>query len=158
MLRAEQPIAARRTVAIALGGAVGALGRAALAQSWTIGASGWPWPTFVVNLIGAFLLGSVGATAPRIRLGPTGFLLGTGFCGALTTFSTFQLEVVTLIRQGNDVMAGGYLAASLAAGLLCAYGGRQAMTLLTRRYPALGTDAPTQGKPPGPGPKTGPTR
>jgi CrcB protein len=158
MLRAEQPIAARRTAAIALGGGAGALGRAALAQSWTIGTSGWPWPTFIVNLVGAFLLGAVGATAPRIRLGPTGFLLGTGFCGALTTFSTFQVEVLTLIQHGDNAAAGGYLAASLTAGLLCAYGGRQAMTLLTRRYPALGTDVPARGKPPGADPDTGPTR
>jgi CrcB protein len=126
-----------------------------LAQHWEIGATGWPWPTLVANLVGAFLLGMVSMTAARIRLGPAGLLAGTGFCGALTTFSTFQVEVLALIDRGSTATAAAYLAASLAAGLLCAYGGGRITVLLSRRYPTLASDrsvpdAPVPDAPDGP--------
>ena len=55
------------------------------------------------------------------RLPPSTYrrpLLGTGFCGALTTFSTLQIEIIRLGRDGHEGLAGSYLAASLVAGLL----------------------------------------
>jgi CrcB protein len=109
----------------------------------------------VVNLVGAFLLGMVSMTAARIRLRPAGVLVGTGFCGALTTFSTFQVEVLALIDRGSTATAGAYLAVSLAAGLLCAYGGGQVTVLLGRRYPTLVSyrsvpDVPVPDAPNGP--------
>jgi CrcB protein len=66
------------------------------------------------------------------RLPPSTYrrpLLGTGFCGALTTFSTFQIELITLARHGHAGLAVGYLAGSLAAGLVALY----TATALTRR-------------------------
>ncbi|MES1247358.1 MAG: CrcB family protein, partial [Actinomycetota bacterium] len=66
------------------------------------------------------------------RLPPSTFrrpLLGTGFCGALTTFSTFQIELIALARHGHVALAAVYLLASLAAGLLAVH----LASALTRR-------------------------
>ena len=79
--------------AIVAGGAVGALLRVALARAYVSGHADWPWVTFAVNLAGAFLLGYF-ATRLQERLPLSAYrrpLLGTGFCGALTTFSTVQV-------------------------------------------------------------------
>ena len=57
------------------------------------------------------------------------FLLGTGFCGALTTFSTFQIETIRLARDCGAALAGGYALASLA----CRHGPRAAATVVARR-------------------------
>jgi CrcB protein len=84
-----------------------------------------PWGTFVVNLAGCLLLGFL--TAAGTHAGPALLaLLGTGLCGALTTYSTFGYETVQLLRGGarryavvNVVMsvAGGLAAALLGSGL-----------------------------------------
>jgi CrcB protein len=66
----------------------------------------------VVNVAGAFLLGLVVAGG-----GVRGALLGPGFCGALTTFSTLQLEVLQMLDDGRVALAVAYLAASLVVGL-----------------------------------------
>jgi CrcB protein len=58
------------------------------------------------------------------RLPPSTFrrpLLGTGFCGALTTFSTLQVELIRLARDGRTPLAAAYLAASVGAGLVSVY-------------------------------------
>ena len=82
--------------------------------------SAFPWGTLTVNLLGAGLLGAlhgagVGSAAEA--------LLGTGFCGALTTFSTFQVETFQLARGGEAALAIGYPAASIAAGMAVAVAG-----------------------------------
>jgi CrcB protein len=117
--------------AIALGGAIGALARAGLLEAWPVHPGTWPWATFAANLAGAFLLGLV-ATRLQERLPPSTLrrpLLGTGFCGALTTFSTLQLEVLRLARRHCTGLAVGYLAASLA----CGFGAVFLATMLVRR-------------------------
>ena len=60
------------------------------------------------------------------------FLLGTGFCGALTTFSAFQVETIRLAKDGHAGVAAAYAAASLAAGMLLAAGATVAAR--RRRY------------------------
>jgi CrcB protein len=57
------------------------------------------------------------------------FLLGTGVCGALTTFSTFQVETIRLARDSGATLAGSYALASLAAGMFLA----AAATVVARR-------------------------
>jgi CrcB protein len=117
--------------AIAVGGAAGALLRVALARSYTAGVDSWPWATFAVNLVGAFLLGYF-VTRLQERLPLSAYrrpLIGTGFCGALTTFSTFQVELLKLVRHDDAGVAVGYLAASLAVGCVGVY----AATAATRR-------------------------
>jgi CrcB protein len=110
--------------AIFLGGAAGGLARAALAEAWPANGHSWPWTTFAVNLAGTAILASLLALvqrrpAPRPFLGP---LLGIGLCGALTTFSTLQLETVVLVHSGHAVMGVAYALISIAAGLLIARG------------------------------------
>jgi CrcB protein len=87
--------------------------------------NGFPWSTLVVNLSGSLILGFVVVTAVE-RLGQTRYfrpLIGTGFCGGLTTFSTFVVEVDLLIRSGRVGIALLYVAVSLVAGLVLARGG-----------------------------------
>jgi fluoride exporter len=114
-----------RIVAIATGGAVGTLARAGLAEALPHRVDRWPWATFIVNLAGAFILGWL-LTRLAERTAPSRhwrFFAGTGFCGALTTFSTFQVEVVQLARDGDVVLAIAYPVASIAAGMVLAIAG-----------------------------------
>src|SRR3954467_817787 len=113
----------RELAAIFTGGAVGALGRAALVEWLPPHAGRWPWITFAVNLAGAFLLGYF-ATRLQERLPLSAYrrpLLGTGFCGALTTFSTMQLELLRMLDAHRYGLASGYAAASVVLGYACVH-------------------------------------
>jgi len=105
-------MAPRELLAVFAGGTAGALARAGLLQAWPLHAGQWPWATFAANVAGAALLGWV-VSGPRHHR-----LLGTGFCGALTTFSTMQLELLRMCDAGRIGLAMAYAAASVAAGLL----------------------------------------
>jgi fluoride exporter len=87
----------------------------------------FPWGTFTVNVAGSLLLGAVGgavaAGAPAWLL----TLIGTGLCGALTTFSTFGFETVRLIEDGAVFEAAVNSLTSLVVGLV-AYMGAFALT------------------------------
>jgi fluoride exporter len=85
----------RELAAIFAGGFAGALVRAAPPEAFAAAPSRWPWPTLAVNVAGAFLLGYF-ATHPQERIALSRYrrpLLGTGLCGALTRFSTVQVEL-----------------------------------------------------------------
>jgi CrcB protein len=108
----------REVAAIFAGGALGALIRTGLVVEWP--PHGWPWVTFAVNLAGAFALGYF-ATRLQERLPLSAYkrpLLGTGFCGALTTFSTVQVELLGMLDERRYGLALAYLAASLLCGYL----------------------------------------
>jgi CrcB protein len=109
----------RELAAVYAGGCVGALMRAEVATHLAHSAGAWPWSTFLVNVAGAFALGLLVALESAGRLASPHLrpLLGAGLCGALTTFSTFQLELFTLGDHGHVALAVAYAAASLAAGL-----------------------------------------
>lgn len=117
----------RELGAIFLGGAVGALLRAGLTEALPDPGVGWPWATFVVNVVGAALLGYWFTTLPHTQYRRP--FLTTGFCGALTTFSTVQLELLEMIEAGRVGLACLYLGVSIAAGLA----GAQAATAFERR-------------------------
>jgi CrcB protein len=120
----------RELGAIFLGGAVGALLRAGLAEAFPAGAADWPWATFLVNIAGAALLGWWFTALPHSSYRRP--LLTTGFCGALTTFSTVQVELLEMIDAGRIGLACLYLAVSVAAGLA----GVHAATAAARRAEA----------------------
>ncbi|MFB7373983.1 fluoride efflux transporter CrcB [Streptomyces sp. NPDC056222] len=73
----------------------------------------FPWGTFTVNIVGSFVLGLLtGVSSAQTHL-----LLGTGLCGALTTYSTFSYETLRLYEGGAKGYAVANVAGSLTAGL-----------------------------------------
>jgi fluoride exporter len=129
------PPDSREVAAISAGGAVGALARVALIQTGTGTAPGWPWVTFAVNILGAFLLGYF-VTRLQERLPLSAYrrpLLGTGFCGAFTTFSTMQVELVVILDAHRYGLAASYAASSLVLG----YAAIQLGTAFARRTRTL---------------------
>lgn len=115
----------RRILSILIGGGAGALTRAGVAAALPQAPGSWPWATFGVNLGGALFLGWL-LTRLTERVAVTAHwrtLLGTGLCGGLTTFSTFQIDTITLAREGHAALAVAYAAVSTAAGLACAVTG-----------------------------------
>ncbi|WP_433561018.1 fluoride efflux transporter CrcB [Nocardia sp. CA-151230] len=74
----------------------------------------FPWGTLTVNLTGCLILGSLTGAAVS---SPTYALVGTGFCGALTTYSTFGYETIRLAEQRSYLYATLNVAVSIIAGL-----------------------------------------
>ena len=109
---------------VAVGGALGAVGRYQLgrAVTHTIGhqaASQFPWATFAANVVGCLLMGFLfgwlarhGGTNEGMRL-----FLGVGLLGGFTTFSAFSLEMLMLVERGAIGLAFAYAAGSVLAGL-----------------------------------------
>ena len=102
---------------VLLGGAVGAPARY-LADRWVSALlpGPFPWGTFAVNVAGSFALGLLAAAAPA-WLQAVG---GAGFCGALTTFSTFSFETVELLEHGRPLTAVANVGASVVVSLAAA--------------------------------------
>jgi len=111
----RHPLDRRELAAIFAGGMLGALSRVALARALPHAAAAWPWATLAANLAGALLLGWTIARLPQESYGRP--FLGIGVCGALTTFATFQLELLRMLDGGRILLALGYAAVSLAGGL-----------------------------------------
>ncbi|MFF0385378.1 fluoride efflux transporter CrcB [Streptomyces sp. NPDC004286] len=84
----------------------------------------FPWGTFTVNVLGCFILGlltgavTAGAASSHVQL-----LIGTGLCGALTTYSTFSYETLRLTEDGARFLAAANVVASVVAGLGAAFVG-----------------------------------
>jgi fluoride exporter len=107
----------RELAAIFGGGVVGALARTGISQAFPDSAHTWPWAIFTINVLGAFLLGYF-ITRLSERLPTSAYkrpFLGTGVCGALTTFSTVQLELYKMVRAHEWALAVGYAAATILA-------------------------------------------
>lgn len=81
-----------------------------------------PWGTFTVNVLGSLILGiltgavTAGVASPQVQLA-----VGTGFCGALTTYSTFSYETLRLLEDDARLFAAANVVASIAAGLGSAF-------------------------------------
>ncbi|HET6551851.1 MAG TPA: CrcB family protein, partial [Solirubrobacter sp.] len=108
--------AALRVGSVLAGGAAGALARAGVGQAFPHDPGRWPWATFGVNIAGTLLLAWITAQPGVYRR----LLVGTGFCGALTTFSTLQVETIQLARDGRFWLAVAYAATSIAVGMAAA--------------------------------------
>lgn len=76
----------------------------------------FPWGTLTVNIVGSLVLGLLTGAADHVSA-ELAALIGTGFCGALSTFSTFSYETVRLIQEGDRFYAAANVAISLVAGL-----------------------------------------
>jgi CrcB protein len=110
----------RLLAAIFAGGFLGATARALVAEGLPHGTGQWPWATFIVNVAGAFALGWF-TTRLQERLPLSAYrrpFLGTGICGALTTFSTMQLELLQMLDERRFGLALAYAIASVCAGFL----------------------------------------
>jgi fluoride exporter len=121
----------RELAAIFAGGAAGALARAAISEIFPSGPTDWPWAVFAINITGAFILGYL-VTQLQERLPLSTYrrpFLGTGFCGAYTTFSTMQLELLKMVRHHDYGLAAGYAGASIVLGYLALF----TATALVRR-------------------------
>ncbi|HEY7144981.1 MAG TPA: CrcB family protein [Streptosporangiaceae bacterium] len=114
----------RLLAAIGAGGALGAAARYGTELAIPPKSGVYPVATFLVNIVGAVILGAITAL-------PSGWLaqhdltkpgIGTGFCGGLTTFSTMSLEIYQRL-PGHSGLAVGYAAASLIAAPACAWAG-----------------------------------
>jgi CrcB protein len=108
---------------VAIGGALGSVARFGIGGmvSEKFGET-FPWGTLVVNVTGSFVIGFVGAVAsaegrmnPRARVFATEFLM-YGICGGYTTFSSFSLQTLKLLRDGQWLYAGGN---ALLSVILC---------------------------------------
>jgi fluoride exporter len=107
---------------VALGAAVGAPARYLADRAvQSRHDSLFPWGTFVVNVVGSFVLGLVVAAAAAGRLSPgVVAAVGTGFCGGLTTYSTFGYETLRLAEERAHLEAALNVVASIAAGVAAA--------------------------------------
>jgi CrcB protein len=111
---------------VAAGGFVGGVARDAVGRLWETPSSGFPWPILLVNTVGAFVLGLLLVMVIEVLHRPHPLLrplVGTGFCGALTTFSSVVVAVDRLTAAGRLGVAAAYVLAGVALGLAAALGG-----------------------------------
>src|SRR5262249_55064691 len=103
---------------VAAGGCAGSIARYLVGEAFSRRIdAGFPWTTWVINVTGSFVLGLVVALVSEKALDPRWrLLLGVGFCGAFTTFSTFELETQALVADGEWMRAFGNVALSVVAG------------------------------------------
>lgn len=120
----------RELLLVATGSAIGGVLRF-LTGKWItqLIVSSFPWPTFLVNIIGSFFIGLFLAMQSRSASisQQTLLFLTTGICGGFTTFSAFSLEQLNLIRHGNAGIAVVYALVSVLIGLLAAWLGFHAV-------------------------------
>ena len=111
-----------RFLIVAAGGALGAVARYGLGR--LLPATGWPWATLTVNVVGGLLMGLLtgwlafrgGAHGESVRL-----FAAVGLLGGFTTFSAFSLETALMIERRQLALAGGYVAGSVALSVLALF-------------------------------------
>ncbi len=101
----------------AVGGAIGALARAGIAELVPYSTGEFPWATLLVNVVGCL---AIGAAARRLHPVWASWRFGvTGVIGGFTTYSTFANETRDLLDAGRPVVALTYVTVTVAAGLAC---------------------------------------
>jgi CrcB protein len=119
----------------ALGGALGALTRWAIAETLPASPGGWPWATLSVNLTGCLLLGVLLAVLAARAPEPSWArpFLGVGVLGGFTTYSTFAVESVQLVDDGAAGLAAAYVLLSVVGGVAAVALGAVAARRTVRR-------------------------
>jgi CrcB protein len=120
--------------AVFVGGCIGGIARYGVTRLWPTSANGFPWATFVINISGAFVLALLLVLItdwlpPNRYMRP---LLGTGFCGAWTTFSSVAVSTDQLVAHNHAVTGILYVIASLGVGLVAAAAGLATGRLIAR--------------------------
>ena len=103
--------------AVAAGGSAGSVARYGLGLLWPETAGAFPWTTFAINVTGCLAIGLLVAVLGN-EPGWLRALLGTGFLGGYTTFSTYAEQTRQLLASGRPVIAGLYVFGTLAAALV----------------------------------------
>jgi len=93
--------------------------------------SSYPFGTFTVNIIGCFIIGIVFALSGKYNLSPEWRLfLATGICGGFTTFSSFSIETLAMLRDGQYLYGFLYIGSSILLGLIAVYLGMTLFKLI----------------------------
>lgn len=94
-------------ILVMVGGGIGAVLRFQLGRILVTSPSGWPWGTFAANVVGGLLMGVLAAWLLRAGQGAENMrlLLGVGLLGGFTTFSSYSLELVQMVQNGQGLMA-----------------------------------------------------
>jgi CrcB protein len=113
---------------VALGALPGTLARYVVSRVWPAGATAFPLSTLVINLFGAFLLGVILEALARRgddsgRRREVRLFVGTGFCGAFTTYSTLAVQAQLLVRNNHTAIGLGYALVTVIGGLLATMAG-----------------------------------
>ena len=107
---------------VGAGGAIGAIGRYLIGLLPMNPENGFPVKTFLINVIGCFIIGIIAALADKNAVNPNLVLLiKVGICGGFTTFSSFALETEGLIAKGSTGVALMYVILSLVCGVLAVF-------------------------------------
>lgn len=107
---------------VGAGGAIGAIGRYLIGLLPVNPENGFPVKTFLINVIGCFVIGIIAALADRNAVTPNLVLLiKVGICGGFTTFSSFALETEELLAKGQAGVALMYVMASIVCGVLAVF-------------------------------------
>jgi CrcB protein len=120
---------------VAVGGGLGALGRYGLSVLLPTPPGGFPWATFLINVLGCLLIGVLMVLVTEVyaahRLVRP--FVGVGVLGGFTTFSTYAVEIHSLLRPGTVGLAFGYLAGTLVAAGLAVLAGTWVTRAVTGR-------------------------
>jgi len=111
----------RNFILVGLGGALGSMMRYAVHLSATV--KSFPYGTFVVNIVGSFIIGLVLAFSVKEAsfLNNWKIFLATGICGGFTTFSAFSIENLALLQNGKIGIAFLYITSSIFFGIAAAW-------------------------------------
>jgi CrcB protein len=110
----------KNIILVFLGAGFGGVLRYAIGNIIKWNGTSFPWATFVVNIIGSFLIGIILAYSLKNETFSTNYklLLTTGICGGFTTFSALSAESLQLIKQGNWMLALAYIICSIVLGIV----------------------------------------
>ena len=113
----------KQLILVFIGGGLGSALRYLVGKQFTFDSLQFPWATFIVNLMGSFIIGTVfGYILVKHKLSNELFIfLVAGFCGGFTTFSAFANESLSLLKAGQTQLFFSYILSSILAGLFCVW-------------------------------------